>query len=130
MNMPEPMPIEPDPDVDPDVKPYLPQKWYDLFKALSSIVLPALATLILVVGGIWDWSNAEKIAGTITAIAVFLGLLVRSSSQRFQKSTKVGDVVVETTEEGGLRYSLEIGVPLEQLEKLDTLTFGVKKQSQ
>lgn len=131
MNMPDPMPVEGDEDAEFDLKKYLPAKWYDLLKGLSTIFLPAFATLVLVLGPQWDWSNADKIAGTITAVATFLGLLVRSSGKRFQKATNVGDVVVGTNPEtGALRYSLEVGVPMEQIEKLDTMTFGVRKESQ
>jgi hypothetical protein len=127
MSTQDPVPVEPDPDAEFDLKKYLPQKWYDLLKGMSSIVLPAVATLVLVVGAQWDWADKDKIAGTVTAVAVFLGLLVRSSASRFKQATNVGDVVVSTTPEGKTLYSMEIGVPFEQIEKLDTMTFGVKR---
>ena len=125
--MTEPIPVDPNEDVDFDLQKYLPQKWYDFLKALSTIFLPALATLILVLGSQWDWASNEKIAGTVTALAAFLGLLVRTSAQRYKKATNVGDVVIERTPEGKRLYSLEVRVPFEQIEQLDTLTFGVKK---
>lgn len=116
-----------EPEVDFDLKKYLPQKWYDALKGLSAVVLPAVATLVLVLGSQWDWANEEKIAGTLTALATFLGLLVRSSASRYQKATNVGDVVVTTDDEGKTLYDLQIGVPIDQIKDAPQLTFDVKQ---
>lgn len=118
----------PEENTDFDLQKFLPQKWYDFLKGLAAPILPAVATLVLVLGSSWGWASEEKIAGTLTAISVFLGVLTKASAKRYQKATNVGDVVVDRNPEtNALRYSLEVGVPLEQIEKLDTLTFGVKK---
>lgn len=127
MNMPDPMPIEGD-DGEFDLQKFLPEKWYNALKGLAAPILPAIATLVLVLGGSWEWASSEKIAGTLTALSVFLGVLTKASAKRYQKATNVGDVVVGTNPATGAQvYSLEIGVPMEQIEKLDTMTFGVKK---
>lgn len=116
-----------EPEVDFDLKAYLPEKWYNALKGLSTVILPAVATLVLVLGSQWDWSSEEKIAGTLTALATFLGLLVRSSAARFKKATNVGDVVVTTDDTGRTLYDLQVGVPIDQINQVPQLTFNVKK---
>ena len=58
---------------------------YDILKNIALVVLPALATLWLTLAGIWGFPYAEAIAGTITAIDVFLGALLKISSTQYQK---------------------------------------------
>lgn len=58
-------------------------KTYDILKNIALYVLPALATLILTLGGIWGIPYAEAIAGTITAIDTFLGTVLKISSNKY-----------------------------------------------
>jgi hypothetical protein len=60
-------------------------KAYDTLKYIALYVLPALATLILTLGGIWGISHSEAIAATITAIDTFLGALIGISAKNYQK---------------------------------------------
>lgn len=55
-------------------------KTYDILKYIALIVLPALATLVLTLSGIWNYPYGEAIAGTITALDAFLGALLGVSS--------------------------------------------------
>ena len=59
-------------------------KTYDILKNIALYVLPALATLILTLGGIWGIPYAEAIAATITAIDTFLGAILGISSNKYQ----------------------------------------------
>lgn len=63
-------------------------KTYDILKNIALYVLPALATLILTLGGIWGIPYAEAIAATITAIDTFLGAILKISSNEYQKAQK------------------------------------------
>lgn len=58
---------------------------YDTLKDIALYVLPALATLIITLGGIWNFQYAEAIAGTITAIDTFLGAILKISSNMYHK---------------------------------------------
>ena len=58
---------------------------YDILKKVALIVLPALATLWLTLGKIWDFPYTEEIGATITAIDVFLGACLGVSSARYNK---------------------------------------------
>ena len=60
-------------------------KTYDVLKDIALYVLPALATLIITLGGIWGFQHAEAIAGTITAIDTFLGAILKISSNSYHK---------------------------------------------
>lgn len=58
-------------------------KTYDTLKYIALYVLPALATLILTLGGIWGFTYSEAIAATITAIDTFLGALIGISAKKY-----------------------------------------------
>ena len=65
-------------------------KTYDILKNVALYILPALATLVLTLGGIWGIPNAEAIAATITAIDTFLGAILGISSKEYQKAQEEG----------------------------------------
>lgn len=63
---------------------------YGLMKWLTIIVLPALATFIVVISKIWNWAEiGTAIAQSITAIASFLGTILCISNYNYYK--KDGD---------------------------------------
>jgi putative holin Dp-1 len=59
---------------------------YDKLKFVAQIVLPALGTLVFTVGGIWGWDATTKVVGTITAVDLFLGLVLQISSTQYYKA--------------------------------------------
>lgn len=61
-------------------------KTYDTIKYIALYVLPALATLILTLGGIWGFPYAEAIAATITAVDTFLGALIGISAKKYAEA--------------------------------------------
>lgn len=63
----------------------LSNKAYDILKYIAQIVLPALATLIVSVFGIWNIPYAEAVSGTIMAVDFFLGALLKISSNNYYK---------------------------------------------
>lgn len=64
---------------------------YDLLKKIALIVLPALATLWLTLGKIWDFPYTEEIGATITAIDVFLGACLGVSSAKYHAALEEED---------------------------------------
>ena len=65
-------------------------KTYDILKWVSTVVLPALATLTLTIGQIWNLSAwTVPIGATIAAIATFFGAILGVSSIAYNK--KKGD---------------------------------------
>ena len=60
-------------------------KSYDMMKYIAQIVLPAIATLYFTLAGIWGFPFGEEIVGTISAIDVFLGVLLKISADEYYK---------------------------------------------
>lgn len=63
----------------------LSNKSYDLLKWIAQILLPAAATLYVAVAGIWGFPYAKEIAGTISAVDLFIGALLGISSMNYYK---------------------------------------------
>ena len=67
-------------------------KTYDILKYIAQIVLPALAALYATLSGIWGWPFGEAIVGTISAIDLFMGALLKiKSDQYWQEIDEGGD---------------------------------------
>lgn len=64
-------------------------KTYDILIWIAQIVLPALATLYAALAGIWGFPYGEEITGTIAAIDVFLGALLKVSSMKYNAANNV-----------------------------------------
>ncbi len=60
-------------------------KVYDVLKWIAQILLPALGTLYFALSSIWGFPYGEEIVGTITAIDVFLGVILGISSAQYNK---------------------------------------------
>jgi ABC-type xylose transport system permease subunit len=63
-------------------------KIYLILKWIATIVLPAVVTLILAIGQIWDIPVAAPIALTVGAVNAFLGALIGISTSAYNKSQK------------------------------------------
>ena len=61
----------------------LPDHVYDVLKWVAIIVMPALATFIVGLGGIWSVPFAGQAASTVTAVGVLLGALLGLSSVKY-----------------------------------------------
>lgn len=58
---------------------------YDILKFIAQIVLPAAGTLYFTLAGIWGLPYGEQIVGTITAVDVFLGVVLKISTVQYMK---------------------------------------------
>lgn len=63
----------------------LSNKSYDVLKWIAQILLPATATLYVAVAGIWGLGYVKEVAGTLSAIDLFLGTLLGISSTNYYK---------------------------------------------
>ena len=64
----------------------IPDKVYDILKAVALVILPAIGTLYFALAGIWGWPYSEQIVGSITAIDTFIGVVLGISSMQYKKS--------------------------------------------
>ena len=62
---------------------------YDVLKWVVTVCLPAITTLWITIASIWNIPYLEPIAGTLSAITVFLGALIGISSLNYSKEKKV-----------------------------------------
>lgn len=60
-------------------------KMYDVLKWVALVVLPAIAILYESLAGIWGLPFADQIPATITAVDLFLGVLLGVSSATYNK---------------------------------------------
>lgn len=58
---------------------------YNNTKWVAMILLPALAVLYLALAALWGLPYAQEIAGTISAVDVFLGALLGISTNAYNK---------------------------------------------
>ena len=59
-------------------------KTYDTLKYIAQIVLPALATFYFALSDIWGLPYGEQIVGTITALDLLLGALLKVSTEKYK----------------------------------------------
>lgn len=99
-------------------------KMYDKLKFIAQYGLPALGTLYFALSGIWGFPNGEQVVGTITAIDIFLGVIIGVSSAQFNKA-KDGTMMVDTSNDAKDVYRLTLNTPLEELAGKDSITLKV-----
>ncbi len=76
---------------------------YDVLKNIALIVIPAAVTCWIAIGNIWNLPYVEEIAGTATAIATFLGALLKISSDKYNGPNEL------TVEEVEHAHAVEMG---------------------
>lgn len=64
----------------------LPDKVYDVLKWIVMLVLPAIATFVVTLFGIWNIPYGEAISGTIMAINTLLGAVIGISNVSYNKN--------------------------------------------
>ena len=64
-------------------------KVYDTLKWIAQILLPALGTLYFALSQIWGLPYGEEIVGTITAIDIFLGVLLGISTEKYKRDQEL-----------------------------------------
>ena len=102
----------------------MPDKTYDILKWVAMVALPALATFVIAICGLWGLPYSEPISGTITALAAFLGALLQVSSKNYQGD---GSLNIDTTDPEKDTYSLDLTTALEDLPNKSKVTFTVNK---
>ncbi len=65
---------------------WLSEKWYNILKWITQIVLPAAATFYLTIGALWNLAEPEKVAATIVAVDTFLGVVLMLATNSYNKS--------------------------------------------
>lgn len=59
---------------------------YDVLKWIAQYALPALGTLYFALSSIWGLPYGEQIIGTVTAVDIFLGVILGISTAAYNKT--------------------------------------------
>lgn len=85
--------------VAPQVRDHLlSNKMYDALKLLAQILFPAAGALYFAMSGIWGLPGAEKVIGSITAVDVFLGVILSLSTVSYNGSEAKYDGAINVAE--------------------------------
>lgn len=102
----------------------LSNKAYDRLKWIAQYFVPALATLWLALGKIWNFPYTVEVGATLSAIDIFLGAVLGISSNNYEGD---GKLVINTSDPDKDVYSLELNSNPMDLDKKDSVTFKVQK---
>ena len=67
--------------------PILKDQAYDIAKDTVQLYLPAFAVLYSALAAIWNFPFAPEVTGTVAAVVVFLGVVLKVSAKRYEKDT-------------------------------------------
>ena len=70
----------------------LSNKAYDILKLVIVNILPALATCYFTVAQIWCIPYGEEVVGTISAITLCLGTILKLSSNNYEGENDTSDL--------------------------------------
>ena len=100
-------------------------KMYDYLKWIAQYLLPALGTLYFALSSIWGLPYGEQVVGTITALDIFLGVLLGISTSQYNK-TKDGSLLIDTSNPLRDTYRLDIDTDLSKLSNKSVLNLNIK----
>lgn len=110
-------------------KPLLGDRAYDILKQVTLILLPAVGALYVSLAQIWNFPNGEKVAGTVAALGMCIGVLLKISTTSYNKSDAkyAGEIDVVEDDDRTL-YSLNLNGNVDALKTLGEVTFKVNGQ--
>ena len=100
-------------------------KTYDRLKWIAQYLLPAMATLWITLAKIWGLPYGSEIGGTISAIDLFLGVILGISSHNYAGD---GTMIVNADDPNKDVYTLELNGDVEALADKKRITFVVNSE--
>lgn len=110
--------------------PILTNRAYNYTKYSVQIALPALGTLYFTLASIWGLPYGEQVVGTITAIALFGGVLIGVSKHQYDHSEQKFDGAMNVDHSADEEFRLEFKKELPDLADQDEITLKVNNLSQ
>lgn len=106
----------------------LSNKAYNVLKWIAQFCLPAAGTLYFTLASIWGFPHGEEVIGTISALTIFLGVILGISTNAYKKASEYdGSLLIDSTNPEKDIYRLELGENLLLLSDKETITLSVKK---
>lgn len=105
---------------------------YKRGKNLSQIYIPGVSALYFIVGNAAGFSGIEPVIGSLAILATVIGVVLYISSSAYRRSEAGydGNVIIQTTQNGGKLFSLELGGDPEEIEEKYSVAFKVKCNSE
>lgn len=100
----------------------LSNKAFDVLKWIAMWLLPALATLWLALGKLWNFPYIAEIGGTISALDVFLAAILGLSKKNYEGD---GTIVINSEDPDKDLYTLNYNGNIADIANKDTITFKV-----
>lgn len=100
---------------------------YDVLKFVALVLLPGFSTAYFSLSQLWDLPNAQKVVGTAVIIDTLLGLLLKASTNQYNKTGGGTDGDLIVNDQDGERY-LSLGLAQQNLAAIptkDTVTLKV-----
>lgn len=96
----------------------LSNKVYDTLKWIAQILLPGLGTLYFAISGIWGLPYCEQVVGTLSAITVFISMLLGLSAAKYP-----GDGTIKMQ---GATYKTKLSIPMDKLTEKKNVILKVE----
>lgn len=103
----------------------LSDKIYNRLKWVALFLLPALATLWLALGKIWNLPYTAEIGATISAVDLFLATVLGISNKNYKGD---GEMVVNTEDPEKDIYTLKLNSNVAELGDKKSVTFVVTNE--
>ena len=105
----------------------LSNKVYNTLKWIAQYLLPASGTLYFALAAIWNLPYGEQIVGTISAVTIFLGVILGISSATYIKSgaDTDGTLQVDVTNPEKDIYRLQLNSDLADLAEKSKISLKV-----
>ena len=98
-------------------------KTYDKLKQIVQIVLPALGTLYFTLAGLWHLPHPKEVVGSVSAVALFLGVLLQVYNKKYWDSDEQYDGTLAVSESDSSKiFGLEITTDPDQLSTQKVIT--------
>ena len=94
----------------PPVTPLLSGRTYDFFKALVTLVLPALGAFYFGLAQIWGFPAGEQVVGSVSLATIFFSVILKVSESSYVKSGAKydGRVLVDNDPESDRPFLLDL----------------------
>ena len=106
----------------------LPTRAYNVLKPFVQVALPATGTLYAALAAIWGLPGEVQVVGTISAVTLFLGVVLGISTKNYYASDRPYDGVINISQQdNSLIHQLEINTPPENLAGQNSVNFKVNR---
>lgn len=94
--------------------PFLSAFTYERFRDLVEVAIPGLAVLYVSLAGWWDLPKPNEVSGSLSAIALFLGLFIKLNRSRNNKVEEVKAEIAQQQKIDGQVGELVLGANNDQ----------------